>query len=154
MYQLDCAVQRGSCRAEHCVTDDISTAVLRDVAVLQHVLQLAKNGRAGHPDCLCDLLRSECLTTQRPRPQGPSDVGEFRKRCYVVGAKDACNQLSFELLCGISQDQPFLLTRDILRSHRHERTPSVSMERRAMLSPPAYPDQVSFLNNGKACRCS
>jgi hypothetical protein len=77
--------------------------------VLQHVLQLAQPGRAWHPDCVCDLLGCESLTTQRSRPQSPRYGGEFSKRGYVR-SEDAGNQQTLELLCGISQDQPFLPT--------------------------------------------
>ena len=117
-YQFDSAVQRWSCRAKHSIADDVRAAVLRDITVLQHVLQLAQHGRARHPDCVCDLLSCQSLTTQRPRPQSPRYVREFSKRGYVVRGEDAGNQQALELLCGISQDQPFLPAWDVFRSHR------------------------------------
>jgi hypothetical protein len=54
-------------------------------------------------------------------------MGEFGKRGYVVRGEDASNQQTFELLCGISQDEPFLPAWDIFRSHRHGRTPTMKI---------------------------
>jgi hypothetical protein len=117
-YQLDSAVQRWSYRLKRCIADDVPLAFLRDITVLQHVLQLAQHGRARHPDCVCDLLSCESVTTQRSRPQSSRYVRELSKRGYVVRGEDAGNQQALELLCGISQDQPFLPARDVFRSHR------------------------------------
>ena len=117
-YQLDSAVQRWSCRLKRCIADDVRAAFLRDITVLHHVLQLAQRGRARHPDCVCDLLSCQSVTTQRSRPQSSHYVRELSKRGYVVRAEDTGNQQALELLCGISQDQPFLPAWDVFRSHR------------------------------------
>jgi hypothetical protein len=42
-------------------------------------------------------------------------MSEFGKRGYVVRGKDASNQQTFELLCGIGQDQTSLPAWDIFR---------------------------------------
>jgi hypothetical protein len=63
-YQFDSAVKQRTYRAERCVTDDVSTAVLHDITQLRQVAQLAQYSRSGHTDCVRDLLGCESLTTQ------------------------------------------------------------------------------------------